>query len=85
MMMQRDDLLSKAPVTLTLDKAPAANKVLRNTYLLLAISMIPTSWTLGYHVCAVQQLPHWCGRDYSRQMRQRSAGCIIRCRWFQNL
>lgn len=59
MMMQRDDLLSKAPVTLTLDKAPAANKVLRNTYLLLSLTLLFSAFTAT--IAVVTQAPplHW--------------------------
>ncbi|HOB62029.1 MAG TPA: Bax inhibitor-1/YccA family protein [Candidatus Competibacteraceae bacterium] len=57
--MQRDDLLSKAPVTLTLDKAPAANKVLRNTYLLLSLTLLFSAFTAT--IAVVTQAPplHW--------------------------
>lgn len=59
MMMQRDELLNKAPVTLTLDKAPAANKVLRNTYMLLALTLLFSAFTAS--VAVVTQAPplHW--------------------------
>jgi len=38
--MQSNDVLSKAPVTLTLEKSLSSNKVLRNTYMLLAMTLI---------------------------------------------
>ena len=39
-MMQRNDLLAKAPITLTAEQSTVGNKVLRNTYMLLSLSLI---------------------------------------------
>ncbi len=46
-MMQSNDLLAKAPVTLVADEAPATNKVLRNTYLLLSLTLLFSGLTAG--------------------------------------
>ncbi|HAS50894.1 MAG TPA: BAX inhibitor protein [Gammaproteobacteria bacterium] len=46
-MMQSNDLLAKAPVTLVADEAPATNKVLRNTYMLLSLTLLFSGLTAG--------------------------------------
>ena len=47
-MMQRNDLLAKAPITLVADEAPATNKVLRNTYMLLSLTLLFSGLTAGF-------------------------------------
>jgi modulator of FtsH protease len=58
-MVRRDDLLVKAPISLTADRALLTNKVLRNTYLLLSLTLLFSAFTAG--VAVVSQAPplHW--------------------------
>ncbi len=58
-MMQRDDLLAKAPVTLTLDKSLTTNKVLRNTYLLLSLTLLFSAFTAGIAMATNAPPFHW--------------------------
>lgn len=58
-MVNRDNLLAKPPVTLTLDKTATDNKVLRNTYLLLSMTLLFSGLTAGVAM-ATQAAPlHW--------------------------
>ena len=59
MMMQRNDLLAKAPVTLVADEAPVANKVLRNTYMLLALTLLFSGLTAGVAMATNAAPLHW--------------------------
>ena len=58
-MVQRNDLLAKAPISLTADRALLTNKVLRNTYLLLSLTLFFSAFAAG--VAVVSQAPplHW--------------------------
>jgi len=58
-MMQRNDLLVKAPVTLVADEAPAANKVLRNTYMLLSLTLLFSGLTAGVAMATNAAPLHW--------------------------
>lgn len=58
-MVNRDNLLAKPPVTLPLDKTATDNKVLRNTYLLLSMTLLFSGLTAGVAM-ATQAAPlHW--------------------------
>ena len=58
-MMQRNDLLVKAPVSLEADRPALGNKVLRNTYLLLSMTLLFSGLTAGIAM-ATQAAPlHW--------------------------
>jgi len=58
-MIQRDDLLAKAPVTLTLDKPLETNRVLRNTYLLLSLTLLFSGITAGVAMATNAPPLHW--------------------------
>ena len=58
-MMQRNDLLAKAPVTLVADEAPVANKVLRNTYMLLSLTLLFSGLTAGVAMAMNAAPLHW--------------------------
>ena len=58
-MMQRDDLLAKAPVTLTLDKPLETNRVLRNTYLLLSLTLLFSGITASVAMATNAPPLHW--------------------------
>jgi len=58
-MMQRNDALTKTPVTLTLDKATVGNKVLRNTYLLLSMTLLFSGLTAGVAMAMNATPLHW--------------------------
>lgn len=59
-MLQRNDLLAKAPVTLSEDRAvPVVNNVLRNTYLLLAMTLLFSGLTAGIAMATQAQPLHW--------------------------
>jgi modulator of FtsH protease len=58
-MMQRNDLLAKAPITLVADEAPATNKVLRNTYLLLSMTLLFSGLTAGVAMATNAAPLHW--------------------------
>lgn len=58
-MLQRDDLLVKAPVTLTAEAVPATNKVLRNTYLLLSMTLLFSALTAGFAMATNAPPLHW--------------------------
>ena len=58
-MMQRDDLLAKAPVTLTLDQPLETNRVLRNTYLLLSLTLLFSGITAGVAMATNAPPLHW--------------------------
>ncbi|MFZ1828056.1 MAG: Bax inhibitor-1/YccA family protein [Candidatus Competibacteraceae bacterium] len=57
--MQRNDLLAKAPITLVADEAPATNKVLRNTYLLLSMTLLFSGLTAGVAMATNAAPLHW--------------------------
>ncbi len=58
-MMQRNDLLAKAPVTLTLDQPTVGNKVLRNTYMLLSMTLLFSALTAGIAMATNAAPLHW--------------------------
>jgi modulator of FtsH protease len=58
-MMQRNDLLAKAPITLVADEAPTTNKVLRNTYLLLSMTLLFSGLTAGVAMATNAAPLHW--------------------------
>ncbi len=58
-MMRKDDLLLKAPVTLTLDQPTVGNKVLRNTYLLLSMTLLFSGLTAGIAMATNAPPLHW--------------------------
>jgi modulator of FtsH protease len=57
--MQRNDLLAKAPVTLTLDQPAVGNKVLRNTYMLLSMTLLFSALTAGIAMATNAAPLHW--------------------------
>lgn len=60
-MSQKSDFLAKAPVTIVVDQdaAPAANKVLRNTYLLLSLTLLFSGVTAGVAMATNAAPLHW--------------------------
>ena len=58
-MLQKDDLLVKAPVTLRTESALATNKVLRNTYMLLSLTLLFSALTAGVAMATNAPPLHW--------------------------
>ena len=58
-MLQKNDLLVKAPVTLPTESALATNKVLRNTYLLLSLTLLFSALTAGFAMVTNAPPLHW--------------------------
>ena len=58
-MLQKDDLLVKAPVTLRTESALATNKVLRNTYMLLSLTLLFSALTAGFAMATNAPPLHW--------------------------
>ena len=58
-MLQKNDLLIKAPVTLTADGALTTNKVLRNTYMLLSLTLLFSALTAGFAMATQAPPLHW--------------------------
>ena len=58
-MLQKNDLLVKAPVTLTTESALATNKVLRNTYMLLSLTLLFSALTAGFAMATNAPPLHW--------------------------
>ncbi len=58
-MVRKDELLMKPPVTLTLDKPLAGNRVLRNTYLLLSMTLLFSALTAGIAMATNAPPFHW--------------------------
>ena len=59
-MLQKNDLLIKAPVTLTADDgALTTNKVLRNTYMLLSLTLLFSALTAGFAMATHAPPLHW--------------------------
>jgi len=58
-MLQKNDLLVKAPVTLTAESALATNKVLRNTYMLLSLTLLFSALTAGFAMVTKAPPLHW--------------------------
>ncbi|MGB4945618.1 MAG: Bax inhibitor-1/YccA family protein [Candidatus Competibacter denitrificans] len=58
-MVQRDDLLAKAPITLNVDRPALGNKVLRNTYMLLSMTLLFSALTAGIAMATHAPPLHW--------------------------
>ncbi|HRD66258.1 MAG TPA: Bax inhibitor-1/YccA family protein [Candidatus Competibacter sp.] len=61
-MMQRNDLLAKAPISLTADRSVVSavgNKVLRNTYMLLSMTLLFSALTAGIAMATNAAPLHW--------------------------
>jgi modulator of FtsH protease len=58
-MLQKNDLLVKAPVTLTAESVLATNKVLRNTYMLLSLTLLFSALTAGFAMATNAPPLHW--------------------------
>ena len=58
-MLQKNDLLVKAPITLTTEGALTTNKVLRNTYLLLSLTLLFSALTAGFAMVTNAPPLHW--------------------------
>jgi len=59
-MMQRNDLLAKTPITLTAEQsAVSSNKVLRNTYTLLSMTLLFSALTAGVAMATNAAPLHW--------------------------
>jgi len=58
-MVQRDDLLAKAPITLSVDRPALGNRVLRNTYLLLSMTLLFSALTAGIAMTMNAPPLHW--------------------------
>ena len=58
-MLQKNDVLARAPITLTLDKPSVGNKVLRNTYLLLSMTLLFSAVTAGIAMATNAAPLHW--------------------------
>ena len=58
-MLQRNDLLAKAPVTLAPERSLTTNKVLRNTYLLLSMTLLFSAFTAGVAIVTHAPPLHW--------------------------
>ncbi len=58
-MLQKDNLLVKAPVTLTAESVLATNKVLRNTYMLLSLTLLFSGLTAGFAMVTNAPPLHW--------------------------
>ncbi|MEI2773587.1 MAG: Bax inhibitor-1/YccA family protein [Candidatus Competibacter sp.] len=58
--MQRNDLLAKTPITLTAEQsAVSSNKVLRNTYTLLSMTLLFSALTAGIAMATNAAPLHW--------------------------
>ena len=57
--MLQKDLLAKAPVTITADRPLETNKVLRNTYLLLSLTLLFSGITAGIAMATNAAPLHW--------------------------
>jgi modulator of FtsH protease len=58
-MLQKDDLLVKAPVSLRTESVLATNKVLRNTYMLLSLTLLFSALTAGFAMATNAPPLHW--------------------------
>ena len=58
-MLQKDNLLVKAPVGLRAESALATNKVLRNTYMLLSLTLLFSGLTAGFAMVTNAPPLHW--------------------------
>lgn len=58
-MLQKDDLLVKAPISLGTESALATNKVLRNTYMLLSLTLLFSALTAGFAMATKAPPLHW--------------------------
>ena len=59
-MLQKDDFLAKAPISLAPEEsALSSNKVLRNTYMLLSLTLLFSALTAGFAMATNAQPLHW--------------------------
>jgi modulator of FtsH protease len=58
-MIRKDDVMIKAPISLTLDKPSVGNKVLRNTYMLLSMTLLFSGLTAGFAMASNAAPMHW--------------------------
>ena len=58
-MLQKDDFLAKAPITLAPEGELSTNKVLRNTYLLLSLTLLFSAVTAGIAMATNAPPLHW--------------------------
>ncbi len=58
-MLQKDDLLVKAPISLTTARALSVNSVLRNTYMLLSLTLLFSAFVAGIAVVTHAPPLHW--------------------------
>lgn len=59
-MLQKDDFLAKAPLSLAPEEsALSSNKVLRNTYMLLSLTLLFSALTAGFAMATKAQPLHW--------------------------
>jgi modulator of FtsH protease len=58
-MLQKDDLLVKAPISLRTESVLATNKVLRNTYMLLSLTLLFSALTAGFAMATNAPPLHW--------------------------
>ncbi|PIE83300.1 MAG: BAX inhibitor protein [Candidatus Contendobacter odensis] len=58
-MLQKNDVLSKAPVSLEVEKPLAVNKVLRNTYILLSMTLLFSGITASIAMLTNAPPLHW--------------------------
>ena len=58
-MLQKDDFLAKAPITLAPEGELSTNKVLRNTYLLLSLTLLFSGVTAGIAMATNAPPLHW--------------------------
>jgi modulator of FtsH protease len=58
-MLQKDDLLSKSPVPLVADTDLVTNSVLRNTYMLLSLTLLFSAFIAGIAVVSNAPPLHW--------------------------
>ena len=58
-MLQKDDFLAKAPITLAPEGELSTNKVLRNTYLLLSLTLMFSAVTAGIAMATNAPPLHW--------------------------
>lgn len=59
MLQKQPEFLNKAPVTLVADDAPATNKVLRNTYILLSLTLLFSGLTASIAMLTKAAPLHW--------------------------
>ena len=58
-MLQKDDFLAKAPISLAPERDLTTNKVLRNTDMLLSLTLLFSALTAGFAMATNAQPLHW--------------------------